>query len=96
MKTREEALKNAKTYLKNKEVVYSSLDDIDAITFKSASEMERPLPAGKYKGEKLDLYTVSFGQLWGLEERGLFIKIDANTGEEVLVITPHGYLEDEG
>jgi hypothetical protein len=93
MITKEEAYNKMKDYL-DKNIEYSSIDAIDKISFNN-KESEWTILYGKYKGKKIDFYGVSFGQIWGIEERSLGILIHAETGELLYIITPHGYWDIE-
>ncbi|WP_262509210.1 hypothetical protein [Tenacibaculum ovolyticum] len=39
------------------------------------------------------MYIVSYGEYWGLDERSMFIDINAETGEVLYITTPHDFLE---
>jgi|GEM_PF-1358404 len=95
MITKEKALEKALKVLKDKKIEYSSIDNINKITFTSKDEMKRPFPHGKHKGIKKDHFTISYGEIWGIEERSMFLDIDADTGEALLITTPHGYIDVE-
>lgn len=95
MITKEEVLKIAIEVLKNSKIDYSSIDKIDKIRFTSKEEMIYPISHGKYKGEKIDHFTVSYGEIWGIEERSMFIDIKADNGEPLFITTPHGYIDIE-
>ncbi|WP_343686303.1 hypothetical protein [Chryseobacterium gleum] len=94
MITKEEAYNKIKSYL-DKNINYSSIDGIDKIALTSKEEMTYPISYGKYKGEKIDHYAISYGEIWGIEERSMGILIHAKTGELLYIITPHGYLDIE-
>lgn len=97
MITKEEALKKAKSYLDKAKIEYSSINEnSENIGFVSADD-ERYLPQsyGKYKGKRINFYSVGFSQIWGIEERGLGLYINADTGELLYIITPHGYWDIE-
>lgn len=53
-------------------------------------EINEIIVYGKVKGEKRDIFLLSFGQLWGMQERSMFLCIDAETGEVLYVLGPHG------
>ncbi|WP_428743402.1 hypothetical protein [Tenacibaculum sp.] len=95
MITKEEAYKIALEVLKKKSIEYSSIDDVKDIRFESKEELEYPIPVGKFKGEKIDLFIVTYGEYWGLEERSMFIDINAETGEALYITTPHDFIELE-
>lgn len=94
MITKEEAYSKIKNYL-DKNIKYSSIDDIDKIALTSKEDMTYPIFHGKYKGEKIDYYAISYGEIWGTEERSMGVLIHAQTGELLYIITPHGYLDIE-
>ncbi|CDN74805.1 hypothetical protein [Elizabethkingia anophelis] len=94
MITKEDAYNKIKNYL-DKSIKYSSIDNIDKIAFTSKDEMIYPISHGKYKGKKIDYYAISYGEMWGIEERSMGILIHAETGELLYIITPHGYLDIE-
>ena len=89
MITKEEALKRGKEYLDTKGIQYSSI--YPRIGFHEKDENLH----GKRIGELLDVYSFHFAQLWGLEERGFVLYIDAETGEPLYIMTPHGYMDIE-
>ncbi|MGV7105999.1 hypothetical protein [Flavobacterium sp. U410] len=93
MITKYKVLEIALEVLKNKKIEYSSIDNINKITFTSKDEMKHPFPHGKYKGIKKDHFTISYGEIWGIEERSMFLDIDADTGEALFITTPHGYID---
>lgn len=90
MITKEEAYKKAKEYLDNSKTQYTSIDSKNI-----RHEKEEVVSYGEHEGEKLNLYSICFGQLWGLEERSMFVDIDADTGKLLYIMTPHGYLDIE-
>lgn len=95
MITKKEVLAIAIKLLKDSNIEYSSIDTIDKINFISKDEMRYPFPHGKHKGIKKDHFTISYGEVWGIEERSMFIDIDADTGEPLFITTPHGYIDIE-
>lgn len=94
MITKEEAYNKIKSYL-DRNIKYSSIDSINEIAFTSKEEMNYPISHGKYEGKKIDYYAISYGEIWGIEERSMGILIHAETGELLYIITPHGYLDIE-
>ena len=90
MITKEEAYKIAVAYLKEKNRSYSSLDKVDEVGFIENKE----IIYGNREGEMSDMFIITYGELWGFEERSFFIKIDAETGEVLYTLTPHGFAED--
>ena len=90
MITKEEVYKIAKAYLKEKSRNYTSINDISTISYIENKE----IIYGHRRGEKVNMYTIGYGELWGFEERSFFIKIDAETGEVLYTLTPHGFAED--
>lgn len=93
MITKKEALEIAIKTLKEKNIDYSSIDKTEDVRFKSKDDLLNPIPYGKYKGKKIDVYMVSYGQIWGMEERTMGIDINAETGEALYIITPHTFLD---
>lgn len=51
--------------------------------------------SGNKKDKVLTVYIYHFAQLWGLEERGFVLYIEAETGEPLYIMTPHGYIDIE-
>lgn len=92
MITKEEAYNKIKSYL-DRNIKYSSIDTINEIAFTSKEEMNYPISHGKYEGQKIDYYAISYGEIWGIEERSMAVLIHAETGELLYIITPHGYLD---
>ncbi|KIX20558.1 hypothetical protein SY27_11640 [Flavobacterium sp. 316] len=95
MITKDDVLKIAIQVLKNSDIDYTSIDNVDKIRFISKDDMVYPFPYGKYKGIKKDHFSISYGEIWGIEEKSMFIDIDAENGEPLYIITPHGYLDIE-
>jgi len=93
MITKKDALSAAIKILKQKEVEYSSIDKENNVKFKSKEELSSAIPFGKYKGERIDVFMVTYGEIWGAEERTMGIDINAETGEPLYIITPHGFEE---
>jgi len=91
MITKEEVQEIGKNYLRDKKIEYESLYPIDKIGYIA----KKRIPFGKKKDEQVDIYHFHFTQLWGLEERGLSLYIDAHSGEPLYIMTPHGYLDVE-
>ncbi|WP_260257253.1 hypothetical protein [Elizabethkingia meningoseptica] len=79
MITKEEAYNKIKNYL-DKNIKYSSIDNINNIKFTSKDEMIYPISYGKYKGKRINYYAISYGEIWGIEERSMGILIHAETG----------------
>lgn len=75
MITKEEALNKAKEYLDKAGIEYSSISqspkDIGFVS--KADERYRPQNYDKYEGKRINWYSVGFGQIWGIEERSLFV-----------------------
>lgn len=97
MITKEEALRKAKEYLDKSKIEYSSIsNNANGIGFVSKDD-ERYFQEsyGKYEGKRINWYSVGFGQIWGIEERSLFVHINADTGELMYILTPHGYIDIE-
>nr|WP_321248142.1 hypothetical protein [uncultured Psychroserpens sp.] len=90
MKSKDEIKKIAEEYISNNNIEYSSLtEDIEEIKLIEKKEIRH----GKKEGEILDVYIYNYAQLWGIEERGFGLYIDAASGEPLYIITPHGYLD---
>ncbi|MEL7677443.1 hypothetical protein [Elizabethkingia meningoseptica] len=47
------------------------------------------------KEKRINYYAISYGEIWGIEERSMGILIHAETGVLLYIITPHGYLDIE-
>ncbi len=90
MITKEEVRKIAEQYLKERKRKYTTLDSIEKIGF---YENDKNL-YGKKKGEKSDVFVIGYGQIWGIEERGMILFIDAETGEVLYTMSPHGWVEE--
>ncbi|MBL1221445.1 hypothetical protein JET18_11375 [Chryseobacterium sp. L7] len=88
MITKEEAYKKAKEYLDKSNTQYITIDS-DSIKL----EENEVVSYGKNEGNKLNIFSVCFGQLWGMEERSMFVDINADTGEILYIMTPHGYID---
>lgn len=93
MITKEEAYNIALEVLKKEKIEYSSIDDIQNIKLKLKEDLLYPIPIGKFKGQKIDVFKVSYGEYWGMDERSMFIDINAKTGEALYITTPHGFIE---
>ncbi len=92
MITKSEAKKIAKDCLIKNKIEYSSItEDENEIGLIK----DKKILHGKRKDEVLDVYIFDFAQIWGIEERGLGLYIDAKTGEPLYIIAPHGYLDVE-
>lgn len=91
MITKEEAKKIGDDLLRNSDIEYETLYDVDKISFFN----EKEILSGKEKGSHKDVYMYSFTQIWGIEEKGLGLYIDAHSGEPLYIITPHGYIDIE-
>jgi len=90
MKTKEEIKKIAEEYIINNKIEYSSLtENIDEMRLIEKKEIR----FGKREGQVLDVYIYCYAQLWGIEERGFGLYIDAISGEPLYIIAPHGYLD---
>lgn len=70
-----------------------SIDSIQEVRFRTQSELKQSIPYGKYYGQKIDIYSISYTELWGLDERTMGIDINANTGEALYIITPHSFID---
>lgn len=90
MITKEEVNKIAEQYLKQRKRRYTTLDSIEQVGFRQNKE----ILYGKRKGEKTDVFITGYGEIWGNEERGMLIYIDANTGEVLYSQSPHGWIEE--
>ena len=84
MITKEEVKKIAVEFLDKMNISYSSLDE------KISKELKKKIRYGKRTGENRDIYIYSFGQLWGLEERSMFLCLDVETGDVLYILGPHG------
>lgn len=85
MITEEQAKIIGDKYLKDNNIEYSSIYP------KIGFHKEDEILYGKKEGEILDVYSYHFAQLWGIEERGFVLFIEAKTGNPLYVMTPHGY-----
>lgn len=92
MITKSEAKKIAKDCLIKNKIEYSSLTEDEN---KIGLIKNKKILHGEKKDEILDVYIYDFAQIWGIEERGFGLYIDANTGKPLYIIAPHGYLDVE-
>ncbi|WP_299217169.1 hypothetical protein [uncultured Dokdonia sp.] len=90
MITKEHAYKVAKSYLKERKREYLEIEEIEKITFNENQEVLY----GKKKGEFLNQFVVEYVVQWGLEEKGMLIYIDAETGEVLYSISPTSWIEE--
>lgn len=90
MITKEKAYQIARNYLQTKKRKYSSIDPLSKVMFIPKEK----IPYGENKGKIEDVYSISYGQIWGTEEKSMFITILASTGDVLYTISPHGYVED--
>jgi hypothetical protein len=92
MITKSEAKKIAKECLIKNKIEYSSLTEDEN---KIRLIKDKEIAWGSKQNEILDVYIYDFAQIWGIEERGFGLYIDANTGKPLYIIAPHGYLDVE-
>lgn len=90
MITKEKAYEVVINYLKIRKREYKSLPDKKKIGYKNNDE----ILYGKREGEKTDVFFMSYGVMWGNEERGAIVYVDANTGEVLYSINSHGWIEE--
>jgi hypothetical protein len=87
---KEEVLKIVKKYLSERKRKYTSLDSIDKVGFRE----NKKILYGLRKGEKCDIFLMTYGEIWGNEERSMIVYVDANNGEVLYSISPHGWIEE--
>jgi hypothetical protein len=90
MITKEKARIIAEQYLAERKRNYTSIVNADKIGFWH----NRDILYGKYKNTLMDVFSVRYGQIWGLEEKGMYIIIAADTGEVLYSTSPHGWIEE--
>jgi hypothetical protein len=88
--SREQARNIALKYLAEKKRDFEDVDQVSDQNFFAADLVT----FGEKKGQSRDVWSVGYGVLWGFEIRTHFINIDAETGEVLYTISPHGYLEE--
>jgi hypothetical protein len=93
MITKEKALEVAIKTLKSKEIEFVNIDSVDDIRFRAKEDLTQSIPYGNYYGQKIDIYSITYTEQWGLDERAMGIDINAETGEAMYIITPHSFLE---
>ena len=77
-------------YLKERKREFTEIQDSDRFVFES----NYTLIFGSKKHQTKDIYSVKYGEPWGLDDVAFFIIIDAYTGEVYYTITPHGFAEE--
>ncbi len=90
MITKEQAREIAEKYLGERKRTYTSLSQVEQIGFWH----NRDILYGKYKDQLMDVFSVQYGEMWGNEERGMYVIIEAVTGEVLYSISPHGWIEE--
>lgn len=89
MITEQQAAAIAKKYLESKEVQYVRLNT-DNIKFTES----QVIIYGKYENQERSIFSISY-EIEGYQYNIVhFITIDAETGEVLFTITPHGYAEE--
>ena len=90
--------------IKNEDVKSIAIKFLDANNIKYSTEGERifnrekaDIDYGKHEGTIKSIYVYSFGQLWGTVERSMFLYIDAENGDVLYILGPHGpvYIVEE-
>lgn len=90
MITKIKAREIAENYLKEKNRTYLKLYDVNEIIFDENLE----ILYGPRKGEYTNQYSVEYSVQWGMEEKGMFIYMDAETGEVLYSISPTSWIEE--
>ena len=90
MITKEKAHKIAKEYLEYKNRKYIRLTPIEEVNYIT----DKKLLYGKYQDEIKTVCTVEYIVQWGLEEKGMLIYIDADSGEVLYSISPTSWIEE--
>lgn len=88
--SKEQALKIAKEYLQKNGRDYSSIDDVDSIEHEEKGDVLY----GIYEGRIMNVYSVGYGEIWGIEERTMFIIISAESGEVLYSMSPTSWIEE--
>ena len=93
MITPEQAQEIGVNYLNEKNRSFTSINPVVQIEkFGFVKNME--VLYGPKEGQFVDAYVVGYGVMWGIEERTMGIRIDANTGEVLYTMGPHGPIEE--
>ncbi len=90
MITKEQARTIAEHYLTERKRKYLSICSTEKITV----GVNKKALYGKHKGKLMDMLSVEYGQIFGVEERSIYVKIDADTGEVLYSVSPHGFIEE--
>lgn len=90
MITKEKAREIAENYLREKEREYIQLAKVEEIGVRENYE----ILYGEREGEKADQYFIEYTVLWGAEEKGMLIYIDAEIGEVLYSISPTSWIEE--
>lgn len=77
-------------YLRERKREYLEVDNEESINYYENKE----LLYGKYEGEQKSVYTIEYSVQWGIEEKGMLIYIDAETGEVLYSISPTSWIEE--
>jgi hypothetical protein len=89
MITKEKAVENIKIYLIDKKRQYLKLNEE-----KIRLEENEEIGYGKYEDKKRSIYIMSY-EVESYQNTILhFITVDAETGEVLFTMSPHGYVED--
>jgi hypothetical protein len=90
MITKEDAVKIAIDYLKLRNRNYNSICAAEKVSYWENDEVIH----GKHEGKIMNTYTVSYGVIWGNEERRAFVMISSETGEVLYSMNSHGWIEE--
>lgn len=77
-------------YLRERKREYLDVDSEESVSY---IENKKVL-YGEYEGELKNVYTIEYSVQWGLEEKGMLIYIDAETGEVLYSISPTSWIEE--
>ena len=90
MITKEEVITITTDYLNQRNRKYTDIDSAEEVIFRP----EQKVMYGKKKGQLMATFTIGYGEQWGTEIRSMFVEIDAESGEVLYSISPHGWIEE--
>jgi hypoxanthine-guanine phosphoribosyltransferase len=90
MITKEQALSNVKQYINKRNRHFVEISSVENVQKKENIE----IPYGKYEDSIKDVYVIYYDIEGYVENVPYFVYVDAETGEVLFTMTPHGYAED--
>ena len=90
MITKEQALNNVKKYIDDRKRNYTEVVPLEKIYL----ENDEYINYGKYEEQKRDIYIVTCRLEGYTDPITHYVAVDAETGEILYTMTPHGYAED--